>query len=177
MVMKKISTIIVMFLVTAAVVFAAGCAEEQESAENETPADAEQVSSVTPETPGITDETVTNGDTTQGDQTIETGQIITEAENGKSIRIKNGENFILQLRENPSTGYSWELNVSEGLDILSDGYTQDQAPEGQVGVPGTHSWTIEAVSLGSQQVNGIYKRPWENMTGTEENFTLTVEVI
>ncbi len=74
MVMKKISTIIVMFLVTAAVVFAAGCAEEQESAENETPADAEQVSSVTPETPGITDETVTNGDTTQGDQTIETGR-------------------------------------------------------------------------------------------------------
>ena len=175
--MKIMLKLIVMLSVIAAVVFAAGCAEEPENAENETPAGSEQVSSVTPETPGITDETVTNGDTTQGDQTIETGQIITEAENGKSIRIKNGEIFILQLRENPSTGYSWELNVSEGLNILSDGYTQDQSPEGQVGVPGTHSWTIEAVSQGSQQVNGIYKRPWENMTGTEENFTLTVEVV
>lgn len=173
--MKIMLKLIVILSVIAAVVFAAGCAEEPENAENETPAGSEQVSSVTPETSGI-DETVTEANATQGDQTIETGQIITEAENGKSIRIKNGENFILQLRENPSTGYSWELNVSEGLDILSDGYTQDQAPEGQVGVPGTHSWTIEAVSLGSQQVNGIYKRPWENMTGTEENFTLALEV-
>jgi inhibitor of cysteine peptidase len=176
MVMKIMLKLIVMLLVIAAVVFAAGCAEEPESAENETPAGSEQVSSITPETSGITDETVNEANATQGDQTIETGQIITEAENGKNIRMKNGEIFILQLRENPSTGYSWELNVSEGLDILSDGYTQDQAPEGQVGVPGTHSWTIEAVSLGSQQVNGIYKRPWEDMTGTEENFTLAVEV-
>ena len=174
--MKIMLKLIVMLSVIAAVVFAAGCAEEPENAGNETPTGSEQVSSVTPETPGITDETVNEANATQGDQTIETGQIITEAENGKSIRIKNGEIFILQLRENPSTGYSWELNVSEGLNILSDGYTQDQAPEGQVGVPGTHSWTIEAVSLGSQQVNGIYKRPWENMTGTEENFTLALEV-
>lgn len=174
--MKIMLKLIVMLSVIAAVVFAAGCAEEPENAGNETPTGSEQVSSVTPETPGITDETVNEANATQGDQTIETGQIITEAENGKNIRMKNGEIFILQLRENPSTGYSWELNVSEGLDILSDGYTQDQAPEGQVGVPGTHSWTIEAVSLGSQQVNGIYKRPWENMTGTEENFTLNVEV-
>ena len=174
--MKIMLKLIVILSVIAAVVFAAGCAEEPENAGNETPTGSEQVSSVTPETPGITDETVNEANATQGDQTIETGQIITEAENGKNIRMKNGEIFILQLRENPSTGYSWELNVSEGLDILSDGYTQDQAPEGQVGVPGTHSWTIEAVSLGSQQVNGIYKRPWENMTGTEENFTLNVEV-
>ena len=174
--MKIMLKLIVILSVIAAVVFAAGCAEEPENAGNETPTGSEQVSSVTPETPGITDETVNEANATQGDQTIETGQIVTEAENGKSIRIKNGEIFILQLRENPSTGYSWELNVSEGLNILSDGYTQDQAPEGQVGVPGTHSWTIEAVSLGSQQVNGIYKRPWENMTGTEENFTLALEV-
>ncbi|WP_235269970.1 protease inhibitor I42 family protein [Methanosarcina mazei] len=91
--------------------------------------------------------------------------------------MENGENFTLQLRENPSTGYAWELNVSEGLNILDDYYTQDEAPEEMVGVPGTHSWMIEAVSEGSQQVNGEYIRSWENMTGTEENSTLTVEVV
>lgn len=175
--MKKMLKLIAMLSVIAAVVFAAGCAEEPETAENETQGDSEQVTPATPETPEITDETVTEANTTQGNQTIETGQIITEAENGKSISITNGEIFILQLRENPSTGYSWELNVSEGLNILGDGYTEDEAPEGQVGVPGTHSWTIEAASQGSQQVNGTYKRPWENTTGTEDNFTLTAEVV
>lgn len=104
-------------------------------------------------------------------------QAITEADNGTNISLKNGENFTLQLRGNPSTGYSWELNVSEGLSILSDEYIQDPAPENSTGVPGIHSWIIEAVDQGSQQVNGIYKRPWEKTTGTEDNFTLNVEVV
>jgi inhibitor of cysteine peptidase len=34
----------------------------------------------------------------------------------------------------------------------------------------------KSVAQGSQQVNGIYKRSWENTTGTEDNFTLSVEV-
>lgn len=154
-VMKKILKIIAMLLVTTAVVFAAGCAEEPETTENETQGVSEQISPATPET----------------------GQVITAADNGTSISLKNGETFTLQLRENPSTGYSWELNVSEGLSVLSDEYIQDEAAEDKVGVPGTHSWIIQAVDQGSQQVNGIYKRSWENTTGTEDNFTLAVEVI
>ena len=144
-----------MLFVIAAVVFAAGCTEKSEP---------------------VTENNTTENNTTQVNETVETGQIVTEADNGTSINLKNGENFTLQLRENPSTGYSWQLNVSEGLTLLSDGYTQDEAPEGDVGVPGNRSWIIEAVDQGSQQVNGIYKQSWMNTTGTEENFTLTVEV-
>lgn len=122
-------------------------------------------------------ETGNNSEQNNTDDTgMETEQVVTEADNGTGISLKNGEAFLLELRENPSTGYSWELNLSEGLTILSDNYTQDPAPEDQVGVSGTHSWEIKAVAQGSQQVNGIYKRPWENTTGTEDNFTLSVEV-
>jgi inhibitor of cysteine peptidase len=153
--MKNILKIITMLFVIAAVVFAAGCTEKSEP---------------------VTENNTTENNTTQANETVETGQIVTEADNGTSISLKNGENFTLQLRENPSTGYSWQLNVSKGLTILSDGYTQDEAPEGKVGVPGNRSWIIEAVDQGSQQVNGIYKQSWMNTTGTEKNFTLTVEV-
>jgi len=180
--MKKMLKILTMLLVIAAVVFAAGCANKSETAGNETQGDSEQVPPATPETPNMTGENVTENNTaenntTEVNETVKTGHVVTEADNGTSISIKNGANFVLQLRENPSTGYSWQLNVSEGLIILSDGYTQDEAPEGKVGVPGTHTWTIEAADQGSQQVNGIYKQPWMNTTGTEYNFTLTVEVI
>lgn len=157
--MNKILKIIAMLFVTAAVVFAAGCAEEQETTEN------------------VTENVTAENNTTEVNETAEIGQIVTEADNGTSISLRNGENFTLQLRENPSTGYAWELNVSEGLNILSDNYTQDEAPEEMVGVGGTRSWIIEAVDQGSQQVNGIYKQAWENTTGTEENFTLAVEVV
>jgi predicted secreted protein len=102
---------------------------------------------------------------------------ITESHNGKTLNLKNGETFYLKLYENPSTGYSWQLNLSKGLSILSDNYTQDPEPPGYVGGGGTHLWVIKAVTQGSQQVNGIYKRSWENTTGTEENFTLYVKII
>ena len=46
-----------------------------------------------------------------------------------------------------------------------------------VGAGGVHLWEIKAVAEGSQQVKGIYKKSWENETGTEDKFTLNVEVV
>lgn len=108
-------------------------------------------------------------------------QVITEADNGKNISLKNGETFYLRLKENPTTGYSWELNLSQGLSNVSDKYYPPEPSKDNtqplVGAGGVHIWEIKAVTEGSQQVKGIYKRPWESLTGMEENFTLNVEVI
>lgn len=108
-------------------------------------------------------------------------QIITEADNGTSISIENESTFYLKLKENPTTGYSWELNLSQGLNNISGKYYPPEQPEGikqpLVGAGGVHLWEIKAVSKGNQQVMGIYKRPWEKVTGKEENFILNVEVV
>ncbi|WP_292387100.1 protease inhibitor I42 family protein [Methanosarcina sp. UBA5] len=108
-------------------------------------------------------------------------QVITEADNGTSISLENGSTFFLRLKENPTTGYSWELNLSQGLNNISGEYYPPEQPEGieqpLVGAGGVHLWKIKAVSEGSQQVTGIYKRPWEKVTGNEEKFTLNVEVV
>jgi inhibitor of cysteine peptidase len=60
---------------------------------------------------------------------METGQVVTGNDSGKIISLQNGENFALILRENPSTGFHWELNISKGLSILSSNYTQDPVPK------------------------------------------------
>jgi inhibitor of cysteine peptidase len=108
-------------------------------------------------------------------------QVITEADNGTSISLENENMFYLKLKENPTTGYSWELNLSQGLNNISGEYYPPEQPEGikqpLVGAGGVHLWEIKAVSKGSQQVMGIYKRPWEKVTGKEENFILNVEVV
>ncbi len=152
--MKKILKTISVILFVAAVFFAAGCAEKAAA-------------------PG--DETVT-----PGNEITEKDQVVTKNDSGETISLKNGENFTLILRENPSTGYAWELNLSKGLSVLSDEYIQDPTPEDttgehMTGVPGNHSWVIQAEAPGIQQVNSIYKRG--SITGTEENYTLTVEVV
>lgn len=108
-------------------------------------------------------------------------QVVTETDNGKTINLENGKTFYLKLKENPTTGYSWKLNLSQGLKNISVEYYPAEQPEGVehplVGAGGVHLWEIKAVAKGSQQVTGIYKRPWENETSGDETFTLNVGVI
>jgi inhibitor of cysteine peptidase len=106
-------------------------------------------------------------------------EVITEANSGTTINLENEETFYLRLKENPTTGYSWQLNLSQGLSLISDEYYPPESKEGErslVGAGGVHLWEIKAAAEGSQQVTGIYKQSWENETGTEDNFTLNVEV-
>jgi Predicted secreted protein len=108
-------------------------------------------------------------------------RVVTEADNGINISLKNGDTFYLRLKENPTTGYSWQLNLSQGLNNVSEKYyppePSKESQQSLVGAGGVHIWEIKAVTEGSQRVKGIYKRPWESTTGTEDNFTLNVGVV
>jgi inhibitor of cysteine peptidase len=108
-------------------------------------------------------------------------KVVTEADNGINISLKNGDTFYLRLKENPTTGYSWQLNLSQGLNNVSEKYyPPEPSKESQqplVGAGGVHIWEIKVMTEGSQQVKGTYKRLWENTTGTEDSFTLNVVVV
>ncbi|AKB82351.1 hypothetical protein MSBR3_1773 [Methanosarcina barkeri 3] len=109
---------------------------------------------------------------------VSQNKIITENDNGNTIYIKEGNAFFLILKENPSTGYSWQLRLSSGLNQLSDKYQPFESPKNNfvIGAGGLRLWKIEGVAKGNQQVNAIYKRPWES-TGKEQTFKLNVVVI
>jgi inhibitor of cysteine peptidase len=108
-------------------------------------------------------------------------KVITEADNGNTIYIKEGQTFIINLNENPSTGYSWELSLSKGLGLLSDKYYSPESSKKDgglvLGAAGFHSWEIKAMDKGNQEVNGVYKRSWEPETGEEQTFKLNVVVV
>jgi len=167
--MKKILKLTALFLVIAAVLFAAGCGEKSGTPANESQGN----SSMAGETPDENAMTENNASENNG----QTSKVVTEEESDTTISLKTGENFTLNLTENPSTGYAWQVNVTDGLKVVNDTYIEDPNPEKVVGISGTHSWIIEAITPGTQQINGIYKRTWENTTGTEDTFNLTVDVV
>lgn len=104
-------------------------------------------------------------------------QMYTESDNGKTISVSVGEPFMVRLAENPSTGYSWNLTFDDGLKLDNDQYVAREVPANIVGSGGNHEWTFTPEKQGMYVISGIYKRPWEPTTGSEQRFMLTVNVI
>ena len=74
--------------------------------------------------------------------------------NQEEVHLKSGEQFMVHLRDNPSTPFAWSVrNSSKQVVIQTNGdYTQDEAPEHMVGVPGTRTWDFSARGKGKSTI-------------------------
>ncbi|MFH0968410.1 MAG: protease inhibitor I42 family protein, partial [Methanobacteriota archaeon] len=81
-----------------------------------------------------------------------------------NLTAKLDDTILISLKENPTTGYSWNVTNSSGLEIVSDEYVMDTAAEGMVGVGGVHDWMVKAVETGNQTFSAVYKHSWEPAT-------------
>ncbi|WP_406661804.1 protease inhibitor I42 family protein [Methanolobus sp. ZRKC3] len=104
-------------------------------------------------------------------------KIYLQEDSGKTERALKGDIITIELAENPTTGYSWNLTASSGLSLKTDQYKQTAENEMRMGAGGVHTWTFEVTGEESQLIEAVYKRPWEDTTGNEESFTLSIEVI
>lgn len=96
-------------------------------------------------------------------------------DNGKAFTINSGETFKIVLDENPTTGYAWAINVASGLAIVNDTYFPPSS--GLIGAGGRHEWQVKATGTGDQQITGIYRRPWEQTSGNETTYDLTIKIV
>ncbi|MDD4126713.1 MAG: protease inhibitor I42 family protein [Methanomicrobium sp.] len=97
-------------------------------------------------------------------------------DNGTSQEVKQGCIIYIELSENPTTGYAWEMDTG-GLTLVNDEYIPDEHAEGMTGVGGIHKWELSADKKGTYNVKGIYKRSWEETTPEDETWTVTVNVV
>ncbi|MCR5731842.1 MAG: protease inhibitor I42 family protein [Sphaerochaetaceae bacterium] len=83
--------------------------------------------------------------------------------NGDEIKVHPGDDFTLELEENPTTGYSWSYEIEGDCILLaSENYKQNKAKDGFVGVGGVHSFNFTALKEGYAKIKFCYMRPWEN---------------
>jgi inhibitor of cysteine peptidase len=102
--------------------------------------------------------------------------LLNESMNGSTIAVPLNTTLTLELMENPSTGYSWNLTTTSGLRIAADAYVPDAANASVVGSGGIHRWRILTVATGLQKITGVYGRPWENLTAGASTFSAEVSV-
>jgi inhibitor of cysteine peptidase len=99
-----------------------------------------------------------------------------EKDNGKTVTVSPGESFFIRLKENPTTGYSWNATWTTGLEALGEGYEPDPGTAGLAGAGGIHYWIFKGTEIGMQQFSAGYARPWENETPPESTYSLHISV-
>lgn len=97
------------------------------------------------------------------------------SESGSHVRVAPGEEVVLRISENPTTGYHWELTrLDPPLELVSSDYRRD--PAGAIGGGGSREIRIRATAAGAGGGELDLRRPWEQ-TGIERfTFHVTVSV-
>jgi len=86
--------------------------------------------------------------------------VYTGADSGSEVTKTIGSTFDIRLIENPTTGYSWNITLSEGLTMVHDTFIPSRISESITGSGGIRSATIETRETGDQLVHAEYRRPW-----------------
>ena len=102
--------------------------------------------------------------------------IITTNDNAKTVSAVVRQGIQVQLRSNPSTGFTWLLTSTNGTSVAPTGdstYVPD--PGGATGSGGTLTIPLRAMQPGSTTLVFSYVRPWAP-TDVAEAFTVTITV-
>ena len=92
---------------------------------------------------------------------------------GESMQAAAGEDVVISLAANNTTGYSWKVVSSDGLEMTKEWYEVEKGREGLCGAGGTQYYQFHCEKAGTYKVVLDYQRPWEDAPIK----TTTVDVI
>jgi inhibitor of cysteine peptidase len=100
---------------------------------------------------------------------------VTQSDAGGTVTLPPGDALVVELPENPTTGYRWEL---AGPGALADRVSSDfdPPPPGLAGAAGVRRFTVHPPAAGSYQVELVLRRPWEQDAPPRERWAVTVVV-
>jgi inhibitor of cysteine peptidase len=103
-------------------------------------------------------------------------RVIDEASAGHTVALAVGETVELRLKENPTTGYRWQMRQdgAPACRVVEDfAVPDDPAVPGRGGV---HVWRIEGVRAGDGQVSLAAQRAWEAALPPTTSFAVDIRV-
>lgn len=108
------------------------------------------------------------------------GSVITRpfsaVDQDRVIVLSPNHSFEIVLPSNPTTGYSWDVHVSNS-DIVNN-VAQKYVPDasGRVGVGGNTTWTLRTEKAGETELVFSYLRTWEKEVQPTRIVKFTIHV-
>ncbi|MBT4530467.1 MAG: protease inhibitor I42 family protein [Phycisphaerae bacterium] len=100
----------------------------------------------------------------------------TSVDADREIVLAPGRHFEIVLPSNPTTGYTWELQIDNPKVVkdISKVFIADRSK--RVGVGGNTKWSLQAGDTGKATVDFMYQKSWEKDTPPTRTVTFTVLV-
>jgi inhibitor of cysteine peptidase len=98
--------------------------------------------------------------------------VIDQAQNNGTFELQVGDSFRIELPENPTTGYRWQLPSPQTLRILEDSFATSTAAPGSGGV---RHWTLAADTPAVIALRLELRRSWEKQAVETFDATITVK--
>ena len=101
--------------------------------------------------------------------------MLTAAENGTVVEARVGDEIVVRLPENPTTGFLWQIDDRDGpIELVDD--TFGLGAPGGVGAGGIHEFSFRASAPGSAHVALKHQRPWEPEGTSTSRYTFGVTI-
>jgi len=101
---------------------------------------------------------------------------LTLADSGAVVDLRAGDHVVLELDENPTTGYRWALDPPEP-DVVTLAHTRYARATGAgTGGGGRRTWTFLAKGEGTAVLRLKLWRAWEGDASIARRFTATLRV-
>src|SRR5712692_7440929 len=93
-------------------------------------------------------------------------------EQHRTIAAQVGDEFVIALEGNPTTGHEWEARFDHSrLELLDRQYS---AEDHGIGAGGTQRFRLKAVAAGVADLRMAYKRSWEKTPARELVFQVRI---
>lgn len=102
---------------------------------------------------------------------------ICAASNNKYMEVHKGDNLIVSLESNPSTGYGWMIkSLPKELIFVSSYYEQSKdCKDGAIGCSGTEKFNFIVQQTGVADIKMIYGRAFDKKTWNETKITVSIK--
>ncbi len=98
---------------------------------------------------------------------------LTKADDGRSVRMGGADEIVLQLPENPTTGYRWQIErIDRALELTADTY--QASPTVRIGSGGVREFRFRRVAPGDARLELKHWQEWEGDRSISERFAITV---
>ena len=103
-------------------------------------------------------------------------QIISEDAAGQTVTVKTGETIAINLKGNPTTGFSWQMLDLNTAILVQQGDPAYKADSSLIGSGGMYTYTFKAAGAGTQTLVFNYARAWETNIPPAKIFSITIKV-